>query len=71
MLVDHLLKIRKECKNLKKKRDSRHIYQNELGCFQLAMVHEDFKYLPRRTTSDKVLRHKVFNIAKIQNMIDI
>ena len=35
------------------------------------MVHEDFKYLPRRTTSDKVLRHKVFNIAKIQNMIDI
>ena len=35
------------------------------------MVHEDFMYLPRRTTSDKVLRHKVFNIAKIQNMIDI
>ena len=28
------------------------------------MAYENFKYLPRRTTSDKVLRDKVFNIAK-------
>ena len=28
------------------------------------MVYGDFKDLPRRTTSDKVLRDKAFNIAK-------
>ena len=28
------------------------------------MVYEDFKDLPRRTTSDKVLHDKLFNIAK-------
>ena len=28
------------------------------------MAHGDFKYLKRRTASDKVLRDKAFNIAK-------
>ena len=28
------------------------------------MVYEDFKHLPRRTASDKVLHDKAFNIAK-------
>ena len=28
------------------------------------MAHGDFKNLPRRTTSEKVLRDKAFNIAK-------
>ena len=28
------------------------------------MVYEDFKDLPRRTAADRVLRDKVFNIAK-------
>ena len=28
------------------------------------MVYRDFKDLARRTTSDKVLRNKAFNIAK-------
>ena len=28
------------------------------------MAYEEFKYLPRRTASDQVLRDKTFNIAK-------
>ena len=35
------------------------------------MTDDDFKYLPRRIASDKVLRDITFNIAKIQNMRDI
>ena len=44
--------------------DSR--YQNGLGktCFQQDMPYGDFKGLTRRTTSDKILRDKTFNIAK-------
>ena len=36
--------------------DSRYIYQNELdkACFQHNMPYENFKYLSRRTTIDKV-----------------
>ena len=46
--------------------DSRYIYQNELdkACFQHDMAYGDFKYLTRRTASDKILRDKAFNIAK-------
>ena len=46
--------------------DSRYIYRNELDktCFQHDMTYEDFKYLAKRTTADKVLRNKAFNIAK-------
>ena len=47
--------------------DSRYIYQNELdkACFQHDITYGDFKDLNRRTASDKILRDKAFNIAKI------
>ena len=35
------------------------------------MAYGDFKDLAKRTASDKDLRSKAFNIAKIQNMMDI
>ena len=46
--------------------DSRYIYKNELDkvCFQHDMAYGDFKDLKKRTTADKVLRDKAFNIAK-------
>ena len=34
------------------------------ACFQHDVAYGDFKGLARRTTSDKVLRDKAFNIAK-------
>ena len=65
MLVDHLLKTKREYKN-KEKGDSRYIYQDEVdkACFQHNMAYGDIKNLPRRTISDKLLRDKAFNIAK-------
>ena len=50
MLVDHLLKAKREYRNWKKKGDSKYIYQNELvkTCFQLDMTYEDFKDLIRK-----------------------
>ena len=46
--------------------DTRYIYQNEVvkACFQHDMPHENFQNLNKRTVADKVLRDKVFNIAK-------
>ena len=46
--------------------DSRCICRNELdkACFQHDIAYGDFKDLARRTTADKVLRDKAFNIAK-------
>ena len=67
MLVDHLLKTKKEFKNFKKKtEDTKNIYKNELdkACFQNDMAYGDFKDLARRTASDKVLKDEAFNIAK-------
>ena len=45
---------------------TKYIYKNELGkaCFRHDMAYGNFKDLPRRTASDKVLRDKTFNIAK-------
>ena len=45
---------------------SSYIYQNELdkACFQHETVSRDFKELTKRTTSDKILHDKAFNIAK-------
>ena len=42
------------------------IYKNELhkACFQHDMAYGDFEDLAIRTASEKVLRDKVFNIAK-------
>ena len=46
--------------------DSKYILQNELdkACIQHDMAYGDSKDLPRRTTADKILHDKVFNIAK-------
>ena len=43
-----------------------YIYRNELekDCFQHDMAYGDFKDLPRRTASDKVLHNKEYDIAK-------
>ena len=43
-----------------------YIYQSELDkpCFRHDMAYGGFEYLPSRTTSDKVLRAKGFNISK-------
>ena len=51
-----------------KKKHSRYIYQKELvkASFQRDINYGDFKDLPRRTASDKVLYDKAFNIAKNQ-----
>ena len=65
MLVDHLQKNKERIQKFEETRDSWHIHQNELdkACFQHDMAYGDFKYLARRTASDKVLRDKAFNIA--------
>ena len=52
MLAEHLLKTKKEHKNIKKQG------------FQSDMIRGSFNDLPRRTVSDKYLRDKAFNIAK-------
>ena len=46
--------------------DTNYVYKDELdkACFQHDMAYSDFKDLERRTTSDKVLRDRAFNIAK-------
>ena len=51
--------------------DSRYIYENKLDkvCFQHDMTYWYFKFLTRRTASDKILRDKEFDIAK--NLMDI
>ena len=58
---------KKRIQKIKERRDLRYIYQNELNkaCFQHDMVHGDLRDLLRKTASDKVLRDKAFNIAKI------
>ena len=61
-----LTKNKERIQKLKETEDSRYIYQNEQDktCFQLDMAYGDFKDLTRRTSSDKILRDKAFNIAK-------
>ena len=61
--MDHLLKVKKK---YTKEYDSRYIYQNQLdkSCFLHEMNYQDFKYLPRRTPSDKMLSDKAFNTVK-------
>ena len=68
MLVDYLLKAKKErIQKFKETADKSYIYKNELdkAFFQHDVAYGDFKYLARRTISDKILRDKAFNIAKI------
>ena len=66
MLVDHLLKSKKEYKNLKKTGDAKFSDQNKLDetCFQHDLAYSGSKHLPRRTSSNKALRNKAFDIAK-------
>ena len=49
----------------KETRDTSYINKNELdkACFQHDMDYGDFKYLPKRTAADKVLRDKAFKIG--------
>ena len=60
------IKNKERIQKFKETVDTSHIYKNELDkvCFQHDMAYGDFKDLARRTTSDKVLRDKAFNIAK-------
>ena len=66
-------KNKERIRKFKETEDTSYIYKNELdkACFQHDMAYGDFKDLKRRTFSDKVLRDKAFNIAKILNMMDI
>ena len=59
-------KDKKRTQKFKETWDSRYIYQNKLdkACFQHDVDYRDFKDLPRRAASDKVLRNKAFNFAK-------
>ena len=61
-----LTKNKERIKKIKETGDSRYIYQNELDkvCFQHDMAYGDFKELNRRTTADKVLPDKAFDIGK-------
>ena len=66
VLVVHLLKIKKELKNLKKQEIEAIFTKINLikACFQHDVAYGDFKDLARRTPSDKIFRDKTFNIAK-------
>ena len=59
-------KNKERIQKFKETRDTKYIYKNELdkACFQHDMAYADFKDLTKRTASDKVLRDKVFDIAK-------
>ena len=59
-------KSKERIQKFKETGDTIYIYKNDLdkACFQHHMANGDFKDLKRRTFSDKVLRDKVFNIAK-------
>ena len=52
----------------KETRDTDYIYKNKLdkASFQQDMAYGDFKDLAKRTTADKVLRDKAFEIASDQ-----
>ena len=60
------IKNKERIQKFKETENIKYIYKNELdkACFQHDMAYGDFKDLARRTTSDKVLRDKAFNIAK-------
>ena len=65
-LVDQLLSKRNNTEIKKNKSLTKYIYQNQQdkACIQHDMAYGDFKDLPRRMASDKVLRDKAFNIDK-------
>lgn len=67
MIVGHFAKHKERIEKIKERKESRYIYQNELGkaCFQHGMAYRVFKELPRRTAFDNVLRDTAFNVSKI------
>ena len=60
MLLNHLLKTKKEYKKRKKQEIQGIFMKNEFGkaCFQHDLVYGDFKGFPRRTASNKVVDDK-------------
>ena len=60
------VKKKERIQKLKKTRNSRCIYQDEIhrACFEFGMTYIDFKDLTRRIASNKILRDKAFNIVK-------
>ena len=64
-------KQREEFKKLKKQEIQALFTKMNLAFFQHDMAYGDFKDLTRRAASDKVLRNKAFNVAKILNIMDI
>ena len=54
-------------KKFKETRDTNYIYKNGLdkACFPHDAAYGDFKDLPRRTASDKVLRDKAFKASMV------
>ena len=58
-------KHRERIKKFEETGDTRYIYKNDLNkaCFQYDSAYADSKDLVKRTQSDKILRHKAFNIA--------
>ena len=60
------IKNKKRIQKFKETEDTSYIYKIKLdkACFQHDIAYGDFKDLARRTTSDKIFRNKVFNIAK-------
>ena len=61
-----IAKNKERIQKFKETGDTNYIYKNELDkpCFQYDMAYGNFKYLARRTASDKDLRDTAFNIAK-------
>ena len=64
VLVEHLLKIEKEFKSLKKQ-DILVIF-TKMNQIKHDMAYGDFKDLTKKTIADKVLRDKTFKIASDQ-----
>lgn len=62
MLVDNFVKRKKKILKQKERGNSRK--KLDIACFQHDMAHGDFKYLLRRTTSNKVLWDKTFDTTK-------
>ena len=59
---------------IKKIGDSQYIYkkkQLDKACFQHDMAYGDFKDFTRRAALDKIMHDEGFNIAKIQNRMNI
>ena len=60
------IKNKERIQKFKETGDTSYIYKNELdkACFQHDMAYGNFKYLAKRTASNKIVRDKAFNIAK-------